>query len=270
MKGVPSVIRITVAAAISFSAVRLLHLRFRSSLAASRLAENPLWHCRIGPLQAYILLRRMNEKILAWLVQFVTHVISIGGYAGVAALMGIESACIPLPSEIIMPFAGYVAYLGRMNLFWAATAGAVGCNLGSAVAYWIGAKGGRPLVERYGRWVLMSHRDLERMTTYFANYGSITVLVARLLPVVRTFIAFPAGIAKMPQIRFHIYTFVGSWPWCFGLAYAGMKLGQKWHTDPQFQEIFHRFHLAVEIALVAGIVWFIRAHINHRSRATQA
>jgi membrane protein DedA with SNARE-associated domain len=108
------------------------------------------------------------------------------------------------------------------------------------------------------------------MTTYFAKYGSMTVLVARLLPVVRTFIAFPAGIAKMPQIRFHIYTFVGSWPWCFGLAYVGMKLGQKWHTDPQFQEIFHRFHLAVEIALVAGIVWFIRAHINHRSRATQA
>ncbi len=211
----------------------------------------------------------MNEKILAWLVQFVTHVISVGGYAGIVALMGIESACVPLPSEVIMPFAGYVAYLGHMNLLWAATAGAVGCNLGSAVAYWIGAKGGRPLVERYGRWVLMSHHDLQRMTWFFEKYGSVTVLLARLLPVVRTFIAFPAGIAKMSQARFHIYTFIGSWPWCFGLAYVGMKLGQKWHSDPRFQDAFHRFHLSVEIALVAGLVWFVWAHLNRGSRVSQ-
>ena len=208
----------------------------------------------------------MNEKFLAWLVQFVTHVISIGGYAGVAALMGIESACIPLPSEIIMPFAGYVAYLGRMNLYMAATAGAIGCNVGSAIAYWIGARGGRPLVERYGRWVLMSHHDLDRMDSYFARYGSITVLVARLLPVARTFIAFPAGVAKMNQFRFHLYTFIGSWPWCFALAYVGMKLGQKWETDARFQQVFHRFHLAVEIAILAAIVWFIWSHINRRNQ----
>lgn len=204
----------------------------------------------------------MSERILAILVQFVTHVIDAGGYGGIAALMAIESACIPLPSEIIMPFAGYVIYLGHMNLWLAATAGAVGCNLGSLIAYWIGAKGGRPLVERYGKWVLMSHHDLERMTFFFDRYGSITVLLARLLPVVRTFIAFPAGIAKMPQWRFHIYTFIGSWPWCFGLAYVGMKLGEKWHTDPRFYQAFHRFHLFVEIALVAAIVWFVWSHLN--------
>src|SRR5579862_4785805 len=162
----------------------------------------------------------MTEKIIAILLKFITHVIDVGGYAGLVGLMGIESACIPLPSEIIMPFAGYLAYLGHMNLFLAATAGAIGCNAGSVVAYWIGAKGGRPLVERYGNWVLMSHHDLDRMTWFFQKYGSITVLLARLLPVVRTFIAFPAGIAKMPQLRFHIYTFIGSWPWCFALAYA--------------------------------------------------
>ncbi len=212
----------------------------------------------------------MNERILALLVQFVIYVIDAGGYAGVVALMGIESACIPLPSEVIMPFTGYLVYLGHMNLFWAATAGAVGCNAGSAVAYWIGARGGRPLVERYGRWVLMSHHDLQRMTHFFEKYGSITVLVARLLPVVRTFIAFPAGIAKMGQARFHIYTFVGSWPWCFGLAYVGMKLGEKWHTDPRFYEAFHRFHLVVEIALVAGIAWFVWSHTNHRGRHADA
>lgn len=208
----------------------------------------------------------MSEHILAVLVRFITQVISQGGYAGIVLLMGIESACIPLPSEIIMPFAGYVVYLGHMSLFWAATAGAIGCNLGSVVAYWIGAKGGRPLVERYGKWVLMSHHDLDRMTWFFEKYGSITVLLARLLPVVRTFIAFPAGIARMPQLRFHIYTFVGSWPWCFALAYAGMKLGEKWHTDPRFEQAFHRFHLGVEVALVAGIVWFVWSHLSRRER----
>ena len=212
----------------------------------------------------------MSEKIIALLVQFVTHVIDAGGYGGIVALMGIESACIPLPSEIIMPFAGYLVYMRHFNLYWAATAGAVGCNLGSVVAYWIGAKGGRPLVERYGKWVLMSRHDLDRMDTFFHKYGAITVLLARLLPVVRTFIAFPAGIARMPQLRFHIYTFVGSWPWCFGLTYVGMKLGEAWHTDPRFHEWFHRFHLVVEIALLAFVVWFVWSHINRKGQREAA
>jgi membrane protein DedA with SNARE-associated domain len=212
----------------------------------------------------------MSEKIIAIVVGFVTHVISAGGYAGIVALMGIESACIPLPSEIIMTFTGYLVYLGRFNLLLAATAGAVGCNLGSVVAYWIGAKGGRPLVERYGRWVLMSNHDLDRMTHFFDKYGSITVLIGRLLPVVRTFIAFPAGIARMPQLRFHVYTFIGSWPWCFVLAYVGKQLGDRWNTDPRFHEWFHRFHLVVELALVAGIVWFVWTHLKRSQRLNEA
>src|ERR1700676_551117 len=213
------------------------------------------------PRPIYLKLR-MSEKILAFLVQFVTQVIQNGGYAGIGALMAIESACIPLPSEIIMPFAGYLVYKSVFNLLWVATAGAIGCNVGSVVAYWIGAWGGRPLVERYGKWVLMSRHDLDRMTFFFDKYGGITVLLGRLLPVVRTFIAFPAGIAKMPQLRFHIYTFVGSWPWCFALAYAGQKLGDKWNTAPRFHEWFHRFHLVVELALVVGIVWFVWSHLK--------
>ena len=212
----------------------------------------------------------MNEKILALLFEFVTHVIRAGGYAGIVALMGIESACIPLPSEIIMPFAGYLVFKGYFNLFWVATAGAAGCNLGSLVAYWIGARGGRPLVERYGNWVLMSHRDLDRMTRFFEQHGSITVLLARLLPGVRTFIAFPAGIARMPQLRFHVYTFLGSWPWCFALAYAGNKLGERWNSDPRFEQIFHRFHLAVEIAILAAFVWFVWTHVRRRKEANAA
>ena len=213
----------------------------------------------------------MSDKIVAFLVHFVTSVIDAGGYAGIAALMAIESACIPLPSEIIMPFAGYLVYLGHLNLWWTATAGAIGCNLGSVVAYWVGAKGGRPLVERYGRWVLMSHHDLDRMTEYFHKYGSITVLVGRLLPVVRTFIAFPAGIAKMPQARFHIYTFLGSWPWCLALAYAGMKLGEQW-DDPhsRFHEIFHRFHTAIIVLILIAGVWFVWTHVQRARRERQA
>ena len=211
----------------------------------------------------------MTEKIIALLVVFVTKAISFGGYAGIAALMGIESACIPLPSEIIMPFAGYLIFPGRFSLLAVATAGAIGCNVGSLIAYWIGAIGGRPLVERYGKWVLMNHHDLDRMTHFFEKYGAITVLLARMLPVVRTFIAFPAGIAKMSQTKFHLYTFIGSWPWCFGLAYVGMKLGEKWHTDPRFHQAFHRFHLVVEVALLAAIVWFVWSHIR-RSKASAA
>jgi membrane protein DedA with SNARE-associated domain len=212
----------------------------------------------------------MTERILPFLIHFVTQVIGSLGYAGIAALMGIESACIPLPSEIIMPFAGYLVYTGRFSLFWAATAGAIGCNLGSVIAYWVGAAGGRPLVERYGRWVLMSHHDLDRMTQFFEKYGTITVLLGRLLPVVRTFIAFPAGVARMPQLRFHIYTFIGSWPWCFGLAYVGMKLGEKWHTDPRFEQAFHRFHLVVELGLLVAIIWFVWTHINRFRRTSEA
>ncbi len=204
----------------------------------------------------------MSEKIIATLAAFITAVIGAAGYLGVALLMGIESACVPLPSEIIMPFAGYQVYLGHLTLWGVATAGALGCNLGSAVAYWIGAYGGQPLVERFGRYVLLSRRDLDRTTSFFEKYGSLTVLVGRLLPVVRTFIALPAGIARMPQGRFHLYTFLGSWPWCYVLAYVGMKLGEHWDTDPRFKAVFHRFHTAVEAIILLGIVWFLWSHLR--------
>lgn len=211
----------------------------------------------------------MSERILTFLVGFVIHVIGVGGYAGIVALMGINSACIPLPSELIMPFSGYLVYLGRFSLIGVAAAGTVGSNLGSALAYWIGARGGRPLVERYGKWVLMSHRDLERMNWFFGKYGSITVLLARMMPVAQSFIAFPAGIARMPRLRFHVYTSIGSFAWYLCLAYAGMKLGVAWHTDPRFQAAFHRFHLGVEVALVAGIAWFVWSHLR-RGRLAEA
>ena len=212
----------------------------------------------------------MSEHILTLLASFIIAVISAGGYAGIALLMAIESACIPLPSEIIMPFAGYLIHTGQLKLFWVATAGAIGCNLGSIPAYWLGALGGRPAIERFGRFVLLTRHDLDRVQRFFQKYGGITVLLGRLLPVVRTFIALPAGIARMSQIRFHIYTFLGSWPWCYALAYVGMRLGDKWDSDPRFKAIFHRFHLSVELLLLAAIVWFLYSHWTNRIRTEAA
>ncbi len=212
----------------------------------------------------------MSEKIVAALAHAIITVISGSGYGGVLLLMAIESACVPLPSEIIMPFAGYLVHAGELKLFWVATAGAIGCNVGSAVAYWVGARGGRPFIARYGRFVLLDHQDLNRAEHFFERFGGITVFLARLMPVIRTFIALPAGIAKMPQLRFHLYTFLGSWPWCFALAYVGMRLGQAWDTDPRFKALFHRFHLGVELLLVAAILWFMWTHWRNRVRPEAA
>ncbi len=212
----------------------------------------------------------MSEHILAALTGLITSFIRAGGYGAVCLLMAIESMCIPLPSEIIMPFAGYVLGTSTTKLLLIATAGAIGCNLGSIPAYWLGAWGGRPAVERFGRFVLLNRHDLDRVEGYFERFGGITVLVGRLLPVVRTFIALPAGIARMNQLRFHLYTFIGSWPWCFLLAYVGMKLGDKWDNDPRFKAGFHRFHLGVEVALLGLIVWFVWTHWKNRTGAEAA
>ena len=205
----------------------------------------------------------MSETIIGWLV----GLIASGGYASVVVLMAVQSACIPIPSEVILPLAGVALAHTQMQLVLLATVASLASNVGSIPAYWVGARGGRPMVERYGRWLLLSQRDLDRVDHFFAHYGSITVLVGRMLPIVRTFIAFPAGVAKMNQARFHIYTFVGSWPWCYALAYVGVRLGVSWNSNPQFKEIFHRFHLGVEGALAVGVAWFVVSHWKGRIRA---
>jgi membrane protein DedA with SNARE-associated domain len=212
----------------------------------------------------------MAEKIIAVLGAFIIAVISSTGYLGVLLLMAIESACIPLPSEIIMPFAGYLVYTGKFSLVLVATAGALGCNVGSAVAYWIGAYGGRPLVEKFGRYILLSKHDLDRTEKFFHSYGQITVLLGRLLPVVRTFIALPAGIGRMPQLRFHLYTFIGSWPWCYALAYVGMRLGRSWDTDPRLKHVLHRFDAVILLCGVVAFAWFVWSHWKNRDRTVTA
>jgi membrane protein DedA with SNARE-associated domain len=204
------------------------------------------------------------DTIIAPIASFIVATISSMGYGGIVILMAIESACIPLPSEIIMPFSGYLVSTGRFDLVMVATAGALGCNLGSTLAYAVGYYGGRPLVEKWGAYILVSRRDLALVDRFFTRYGSITVFISRLLPVVRTFIALPAGIARMPQLKFQIYTFVGSWPWCFGLAYVGVKLGERWESDPTLREFLHRFDAVIIGIIVIGVVWYVRRHWKHR------
>ena len=197
--------------------------------------------------------------------------LSVGGkYAVMFALMAVQSACIPIPSEVIMPFAGAALAHGQMDLILLATVASLASNLGSIPAYWVGAMGGRPMVERYGSWLLLSRHDLDRVDHFFARFGTLAVLIGRMLPIVRTFIAFPAGVAKMGQVKFHIYTFIGSWPWCFVLAYAGMKLGNAWNTDPRLKRILHESDAAVLVLIGAAFVWFIWTHWKHRTREIEA
>jgi membrane protein DedA with SNARE-associated domain len=199
----------------------------------------------------------MVDHVITALVTFIIGVISAAGYLGVVVLMAIESACIPLPSEVIMPFAGYLASIGKFSLIGAATAGAIGSNVGSTLAYIVAAKGGRAAIDRWGAYILVRHEELERAERFFARYGAVTVLVGRLLPVVRTFISFPAGLARMPMLKFQIYSFVGSWPWCLALAYVGALLGARWDRDPTFRRLFHELDAVVVAVLVAGLVWFV-------------
>ena len=208
----------------------------------------------------------MVAKIIEALGAFVISAISTSGYLGLIAMMAIESACIPLPSEIIMPFSGYLVYAGRFSsLALVATLGAIGCNLGSVFAYEVGYFGGRPLVERWGKYIWLNMHDLEVAERFFSKYGSTTVFIARLLPVIRTFIALPAGIGRMPRLRFHVYTFLGSWPWCFMLAYVGFKLGERWNTDPRLKLWFHRFDGVIGAVIVLGILWFVWNHWKNRA-----
>ena len=205
----------------------------------------------------------MIGKIIELVSIVIVATISRLGYAGVVLLMAIESACIPLPSEIIMPFSGYLVYTGRFNLWLVGVAGAFGCVAGSLVAYWVGMYGGRPLIEKYGRYLLVSRHDLDLADRWFERFGEVIVFASRLLPAIRTFIAFPAGVARMNLKKFVIYTFAGSLPWCIGLAYVGQRLGEKWDKDPTLKTLFHRFDFIIGIVIALAVVWWVWRHLKH-------
>src|SRR5712692_703400 len=206
----------------------------------------------------------MIGKIIELLSVFIVATISRLGYAGIVLLMAIESACIPLPSEIIMPFSGALVARGEFNLWLVGLSGAFGCVLGSLVAYWVGMYGGRPLAEKYGRYLLISRHDLDLADRWFDRFGEVIVFASRLLPAIRTFIAFPAGVARMNLKKFVIYTFAGSLPWSIGLAYAGQKLGEQWDKNPTLKTIFHRFDFVIVILAMLAVTWWVWRHLRGR------
>ena len=202
----------------------------------------------------------MIHALLAAVAGFIVNTISAWGLGGVVALMAIESANIPLPSEVIMPFSGFVASAGRFSVFEAAIAGGLGCLIGSLFSYWLGAVGGRPLIEKYGKYILISHHDLDIADRWFKKYGAEAAFFGRLLPVVRTFISFPAGIARTNIVKFSIYTFVGSVIWSYLLALIGFKLGENWEI---LRSYFRGADIIILIVIIAGIAWWIWRHIKN-------
>jgi membrane protein DedA with SNARE-associated domain len=202
------------------------------------------------------------EAVIAILSRFVINTISTLGYTGILVTMAIESACIPLPSEIIMPFSGYLVTTGQFTMWGVTLAGAVGNVIGSIAAYYAGVWGGRPFVERYGPYVLLSRRDLDTADRWFAKYGEAAVFFSRLLPVVRTFISLPAGIARMNFPRFVIFTFIGALPWCYALAYIGVVMGERWDELKQY---FHQLDIVIGLCLALALGYFLKSHWPRRA-----
>lgn len=206
----------------------------------------------------------MVESLVRYLAGFIIAGISAMGYTGIVLMMAIESACIPLPSEIIMPFSGYLVFAGRFGLIGTAVAGAAGCVVGSVAAYYAGVYGGRPFLMKYGRYALITEKELDTADRFFARYGDAAIFISRLLPVVRTFISLPAGISKMNFPKFVAYTFLGSFPWCLGLSWVGMKLGENWNTLGGY---FHRFDAVIGALIAMGAAWFLWRHWPRKQAA---
>ena len=211
----------------------------------------------------------MLEAIDAVVIPFLEALYERFGYVGVVIAMAIESAAIPLPSELILPFAGWSVSKGLTEpltsspwSYWGAViAGVVGNTVGSLASYAIGAYGGRPLVERYGKYVLISHHDIELADRWFARYGEATVFFSRMLPIVRTFISVPAGIARMPLWRFTLFSILGAIPWVMLLVWGGMQLGDHWLD---LKHNLRGLDYLIAAVILLGVGLFIWRHVRRR------
>lgn len=217
----------------------------------------------------------MLANLTNTLISLITNLYVVTGLLGIALAMAIESCCIPLPSEIVMPLAGIMISQHKilygvnpwLAILLVALAGAIGCLVGSMAAYGIGYKGGRPLMLKYGRYVLISQHDADKADAFFQRWGSATAFFSRLLPVVRTYISLPAGITRMPFAKFCIYSFLGSLPWCILLAYVGTLIGDNLE---QLSPIFHSLDVVILVLLVALIVLYVWRHIRNDRKARES
>jgi membrane protein DedA with SNARE-associated domain len=206
----------------------------------------------------------MITDLLAVIGGFIIHTINDLGYVGVAILMAIESAAIPLPSEIIMPFSGFLVLSGRFTIIYLSIAGAIGSVIGSVITYALGYYGGRALILKYGRFVLISEHDLNLTEKFFKRFGKLSTFLGRVLPIFRTFISIPAGIGKVPLIPFIFYTFIGSFIWSYFLAWLGFRLGENWQI---LETYFRKFDLLIGLLIIIFIVWWIRRHFLSKNKS---
>ncbi|MBM3946225.1 MAG: DedA family protein [SAR202 cluster bacterium] len=209
----------------------------------------------------------MPASVEHLLLRWVEQVYEALGWPGVVVLMAVESAGVPFPSEVIMSLAGWMLVQadghGHLHVFLAGLFGAVGNLAGSLVVYALAAKGGRPLLERYGRYLFISRHDLEIADRWFARHGEVAVFVFRLLPVVRTFISIPAGIARMDLLRFSVYTFLGAYPWCLGLAYGGYLMGENWES---LRRVMRPFDIPIIVLMAALAGLYLWRHVRRYQR----
>jgi len=186
-------------------------------------------------------------------------IISAFGYLGITALMAIESACVPVPSEVIMPFAGYLTTTGRFSILLVIICGAIGNLIGSIIAYAVGFYGGRPFIKRFGKYVFIREEELNKAEKFFQKHGNLSVFFSRVLPIIRTFISLPAGMAKMPFGKFSFYTLIGSLFWSTALSFLGVFLGKNWQN---IEGYFRKFDWLIGILLIFGIIYFIYKKIK--------
>ncbi len=221
-------------------------------------------------LSAYVCYTRSMTSLEQQILDFIAATYNLLQWPGVVILMAVESACIPFPSELIMPLAGWMLIreqgLTVHHIFIAGAYGALGNTIGSVIAYIVGMRAGRPLLNKYGRYILISQRDLDLADRWFSKSGSWTVFISRLLPVIRTYISLPAGIARMNIVKFLIYTFTGSFIWSAGLAYGGYRMGEHWEQLRDAMRPFDPLFIAIIVAL---IVFYIYRHVKH-SNSNQA
>ncbi|HKY84446.1 MAG TPA: DedA family protein [Anaerolineales bacterium] len=214
----------------------------------------------------------MPEWLEAQIIVYLTQIFDTIGWGGVVVIMALESANIPIPSEVTMPLSGWLLVQARGEGPWSAVLlgglfSAIGCTIGSLFSYALGAKGGRPFLDRYGKYLMINAHDLEMSDRWFHRYGEATAFFSRLLPIVRTFISFPAGISHARLGPFILYTFLGSFIWGAALAYGGYTFGAHWE---ELRAIMRPFDIPIAVILVAGLVYYLVHHIRRGRRASEA